>query len=130
MLMLAFLVLGETIFPQLIHRFDIDLLNIENAEKVKPSGEDTKIRVRWTGNKALLFISVWLISFLILIILLGYNIAICVAVFLFVKLYGNQTWLRSVLVAIGVWAFAYIVFHVAMGMEMFPGVIFGGKVII
>ena len=48
----------------------------------------------------------------------------------FVKIYGNKTWFRSALVAIGVWAFTYIVFQFAMGLEMFPGLIFGGKIII
>jgi len=129
-LMLVYLVLGETIFPRLISGFNIDLLNIEKAGIIKPSGDDIAVTARWTKNKRYLFITGWLISFLILIILFGYNISTCVGVFLFVKIYGTKTWLRSVLVAISIWAFTYIVFQYAMGMEMFPGIIFGGKVVI
>lgn len=131
LVMLLFLVLGETIFPQLIRSFDIDLLHVKETVTSQPlSGEKIEVRVRWIGNKALLFVSGWLITFLVLIVLFGYNIAICVSVLGFVKLYGNQTWLRSLLVAIAVWAFTYIVFQYAMDLVMFPGLIFGGKIII
>lgn len=128
-LLLLVLVLGETVFPRLISSFDIDLIGLKRSDTKQPADEDVKARVRWTGSEAFLFVSVWLIAFVILLLLFGYNIGICLSVLAFVKLYGNQSWLRSALLAIGVWAFAYVVFHLAMGLQLFQGLLFGGKVI-
>ena len=129
LMMLLVLVLGETVFPRVVSRFDIDLLGVRRTETRQQPQGTSETRPTWTESQALVIIAGWLITFLILIVLLGYDIAIASSVLGFIRLYGKQSWLRSVLVAIGVWAFIFLVFRLFMDLHMFPGLLFGGKII-
>ena len=66
-----------------------------------------------------------MIGFFLLIFFFGYLIGIGVFLFLFLKVYGRLSWIKSVVVSLITLAFAYGVFEVLARIDLFGGVLFG-----
>ena len=119
-LLLGLAVLMGERFPRFQKLFEVDLF------RTKGAFETREFQAKWTERKGFLIIILWLVLFASLIFFLGFLIAVPTCVLLFIKLCGNQSWSKSLIVTAAVWIFVYGLFEVLMGFELFEGVIFGG----
>ncbi len=68
----------------------------------------------------------WAIGFFILILLLGFPIAVAVMVFAYLKVQGKESWLFSAIFTAGVWLFFYGLFGLLLHMHFPEGWLFAG----
>lgn len=66
----------------------------------------------------------WIFGFFALIILVGFQIAIALFVFLFTRLYGREGWQTCIGLAAVCWIIVYVVFVVMLKSNLYPGVVF------
>lgn len=114
------------VFPKVASKFRSDVFG---SRQVKPEGsikESTKETSKRVQLKKELVVSCWLILFVVLILLLGYLIAIPVCLLLFAKFYARFSWLRATALAAAGIGFVYLAFYLPLGVELFKGVFFGG----
>jgi len=67
----------------------------------------------------------WILGFLLGIYFIGFLISIPLFIFSYLKLHGKN-WLISVTLAAGAIVLIYLVFVVALKLNLFPGIVFGG----
>ena len=60
----------------------------------------------------------WSVGFVALAWLVGFVVAIPVALLFFLRFLAHETWLRSVLVTLGAWAFLYGLFVLLLGVQL------------
>ncbi len=127
LIMTLFVLIGE-FFPKLLSRMEVNLISL------KQEGEKTEaplsIATKLVGRKGLLIVTGWLTAFCILVFLFGFFIAIPITLFLFLTLFGGQSWLKSLAITAACWAFIYVVFNFLFEYELFRGIVFGEIVII
>ena len=65
----------------------------------------------------------WTIGFFVLIVLLGFQIAVPVLVFAYLKVQGKEGWIFTVVFTAAVWAFFYGLFNLLLHLPFPPGVL-------
>ena len=65
----------------------------------------------------------WTIGFLVLIVLLGFQFAVPVLVFAYLKLQGKEGWIFTTVFTAAVWAFFYGLFDLLLHLPFPPGVL-------
>lgn len=118
---LVIVILIMEIFPALASRFEMELFSASHS-KTKTSEEKSAF-----GKKGFLITAVWLISFFLLIIFLGFIVAIPVCLIAYLKIYGHS-WPRTLAVSVSTWVFIYVLFQVVIRFELFKGIFFGALV--
>ena len=68
----------------------------------------------------------WAVGFFILIMLLGFPIAVAVMVFAYLKIQGKEGWIFSIVFTAAVWFFFYGLFELVLHMHFPDGWLFGG----
>jgi len=68
----------------------------------------------------------WTVGFFVLILLLGFPIAVALMVFAYLKVQGKEGWLFSVIFTLGVWIFFYGLFELLLHLHFPEGWLFGG----
>jgi hypothetical protein len=121
-LVFAFLALISEVFPQFGQKFDLDMFHITNfSNKI----DEPEIIARWSEAAGFVLLSVWLILFYLSVFLVGFIIPLPLFLFLFLKIYGEQTWLKSICFSLSSWVFIYALFVKVMKFDLFRGVLRG-----
>jgi hypothetical protein len=121
----VFITVGE-IYPDLMKFAQVnpvDLITRDSEKRIimeKPG--------KSKGNNEIFKIFGWFFSFLVLIYLIGFLISICTFILLFLKFYGNTSWIKAIAISIAMFVFIYVVFEILMSIELFRGVLFGAIV--
>lgn len=68
----------------------------------------------------------WAIGFFVAIVLLGFQVAVPVLVFAYIRLQGRESWLFTVIFTAGVWACFYGLFDLLLHLPFPAGLLFGG----
>ena len=68
----------------------------------------------------------WTVGFFVLILLLGFPIAVAVMVFSYLKVQGKEGWIFSTVFTLGVWIFFYGLFELLLHLHFPEGWLFGG----
>lgn len=68
----------------------------------------------------------WTVGFFVLIVLVGFPIAVAAMVFTYLKVQGKEGWLFSTVFTAAVWAFFYGLFGLLLHMHFPDGWLFGG----
>jgi len=68
----------------------------------------------------------WAIGFFVAIVLLGFQVAVPVLVFAYIRLQGKESWLFTIVFTVGVWACFYGLFDLLLHLPFPAGVLFGG----
>ena len=68
----------------------------------------------------------WTVGFFVLILLLGFPIAVAVMVFSYLKLQGKEGWIFSAIFTAAVWFFIYGLFDLVLHLHFPDGWLFGG----
>ena len=68
----------------------------------------------------------WIAGFFLLVLLLGFPIAVAAFVFVYLKLQGKEGWLFSAVFTAAVWFFFYGLFDLVLHMHFPDGWLFGG----
>ena len=68
----------------------------------------------------------WTVGFFLLIVLLGFPIAVAAMVFAYLKAQGKEGWLFSTVFTAAVWFFFYGLFELVLHMHFPEGWLFGG----
>lgn len=76
------------------------------------------------GLKETARMAIWPTTFVVLIYLLGFLVAVPVFIFLFMRLYGNARWHLALGSAVGVTAVVYVVFLLILELELWSGIVF------
>ncbi len=122
-----FLLIGEY-FPALLRQTDVDLVNIRRSGlEAEASLDRGGVLI---GRRGFLIVTGYLIGFSVCILLVGFLIAVPIGVFVFIKVFGRQSWLKSLAITAATWAFIYLLFVVVMNFDIFEGILFGEIVIL
>ena len=68
----------------------------------------------------------WTVGFFVLILLLGFPIAVAVMVFSYLKVQGKEGWIFSAIFTAAVWFFIYGLFDLVLHLHFPDGWLFGG----
>lgn len=121
-LILSVIILVGEFIPKFQQLFEVDLFTRETIiSRQKSPG-------RWGEKKGLLIAVFWVLLFAGLLLLAGFNIAVPICVLLYIRLFGQQSWMLSLAVTAMVWVFIYVLFQVLMDYALFEGILFGGIV--
>ena len=108
-------------YPKLIERF-----NIDQGDSVKVAGHDENASSEKKVDKRVVYFLGWLASYVILVLLVGFLIAAPMFTFLYLKITGRISWLRTlVLTIIVVGVIEYGGFEFLMKADLFKGILFG-----
>ena len=105
--------------PRLQRFFEIDLFYSSSLGKSKTQKPEEK--------ESLIFHSAIIFLYFILIFLLGFTIGTPLYLCIFLKTYGKQSWLKSIITAGIAGGLLYLIFSVGMQFILFEGVLFGGR---
>ena len=125
-LILGIIVLISERYPGLISGFDISLTDLARRDskvesRLKEAGERG-------SSKRVLTAYAWMCGFFILILLVGFAIAVPLAAFLYLKFYWRTGWLKTLAVSIVLGGLIYGGFDLLMKVDLFEGILFGGIV--
>lgn len=123
-LIFSLLALAGEIFPKLGKGMDAGYLTTMKAT-TESAPEET---LPQSPLKTLAVSLGWVCGSFFLIILVGFLIGAPVSVFVYTKWVRNISWLKSLLIGIGIYVFVHLVLRIAMGMILFRGILFGGIV--
>jgi hypothetical protein len=115
-------VIGSCVFMMSFAELWLSLFEKEGAKK--HSAMDFKMSEDVEASVALrrtLISFAWILGFFLLILLLGFTIAIPLYVFLYVKIQGNEKWLLSILMAAFSWFFFWGLFIWLLDTPMMEG---------
>lgn len=68
----------------------------------------------------------WLGAFCVLVLLIGFQLAIPLYMVLFLRRYGGASWPRCLLAAVSVWVLVFVSLGLLLKRSLFEGVLFGG----
>ena len=68
----------------------------------------------------------WLGAFCVLVLLIGFQLAIPLYMVLFLRRYGGASWPRCLLAAAAVWVLVFVSLSLLLKRSLFEGVLFGG----
>ena len=121
-LIFAVLSLLSEIFPQFGRKFDLDMFHITNFT----SGRDEpKTEPRWSTAAGFVLLAVWLLLFYLTVFLVGFIIPLPLFLFLFIKIYGDLSWQKSIGFSLSSWIFIYVLFVKVMKFDLFTGILRG-----
>lgn len=127
LIMSIYCFLGE-FFPKLLSRTNISVISL--GQETAQAGALFSKAGKLVGTQGLLIVTGWLFGYSILVLLVGFLIATPIALFLFLKVFTDQGWLRSLVITVATWAFIYIVFELIFEYELFRGILFGEIVVL
>lgn len=117
------LVMGASVFLIGLAALLVTLFEKERATQKESvldfefsGGVDNKVAIRRT-----LLSSAWIVGFFIMILLLGFSIAVPLYVFLYLKLYGKEKWGISLIITAATWVFFYGLFVWLLDTHFEPG---------
>jgi hypothetical protein len=96
---------------------------LEFYEKIKKSKPGKNIIVKSEFGKNALINFAWLAAYIISTWLFGYVVASSLYVFLYLKVKGKLSWIVSIMVTVGAFAFLEVVFVILLRIRMLPGVL-------
>lgn len=67
----------------------------------------------------------WVVAFVAITVFFGFYIAIPIYIFGYLRFYANRGLVISLVAALGVVAFIYVLFQLTLGYELFRGILFG-----
>lgn len=67
----------------------------------------------------------WLGAFCVLVLFIGFQLAIPLYMVLFLRRYGGASWPRCALAAFSVWALVFVTLDLLLKRSLFEGVLFG-----
>jgi hypothetical protein len=67
----------------------------------------------------------WAIGFFFAIVLLGFQVAVPLLVFAYIRLQGRESWLFTAVFTVAVWAIFYGLFDLLLHLPFPPGLLFG-----
>lgn len=120
-LVMVILVLINEVYPKLLRSFDVSLVSFV----ARGTGEERDAEKTSKVGKRLLNISIWSVSFLALIYLVGFVISIGVFILAFLKAYGKVGWVKAIAETVIIWGFCYGVFEIFLKVDLFEGILFG-----
>lgn len=65
----------------------------------------------------------WIASFVLLVYLVGFPLAVPVFIFLYLKFYSRESWLSSLTLTAAAWGFFYVVFQHVVRLQFEDGII-------
>jgi hypothetical protein len=77
------------------------------------------------ARRRTLVAAAWTVGFFVLIVLLGFQIAVPVLVFAYLKLQGKEGWIFTIVFTAAVWGFFYGLFDLLLHLPFPPGVLLG-----
>ena len=116
-----FVLIGEK-YPDLIKRFDFSLTQFVAEEKENGTGHAQAGEIPLRG---ILTFLAWVMWAAVLIFFIGFQFAIPLYVFSFLKIFGRLTWLRSIITAVMASCLLYGLFEIALKVSLFKGILFG-----
>jgi len=75
------------------------------------------------ARRRTLVAAAWTIGFFVLIVLLGFQIAVPVLVFAYLKLQGKEGWIFTIVFTAAVWGFFYGLFDLLLHLPFPPGLL-------
>ena len=75
------------------------------------------------ARRRTLVAAAWTVGFFVLIVLLGFQIAVPVLVFAYLKLQGKEGWIFTIVFTAAVWGFFYGLFDLLLHLPFPPGVL-------
>lgn len=115
--------LAGVFFPALLRRTNVSLIGI--GIQALEADESTMATSHLAGNRGLLIITVWLIFSATIAVFFGYLITFLIALFIFFKFVGKDSWFRALIISVAFTAVIYLTFNLLMRVSLFKGVIFG-----
>lgn len=130
-LILLFILVSETLFPQWLKYFDVDVLGVSRADEVVASREVKRQESKpQASSRTLWSLVIWFIGFSLVILLIGFHIAIVSGTVAYCRLFSRLSWKKCVIFGVAVWAATFLSFGIILRLELFPGIVFGGRLIL
>ena len=125
-LLLTILILISERYPWLISKFNVSLTDLAKTDtKLKSDSEENNER---SSGKGVLVSYAWLCALFILILLVGFIVAIPAFAFLYLKIFWRTGWLKTIAVSLALGVLIYGGFDILMKANLFEGILFGGIV--
>lgn len=123
--------LKAKLFPLVIGipLFCLALAEVLSILLAKQTNDDFRLSADQPNDVALrrtLLAAGWSVGFFIAIVLLGFQVAVPLLVFAYIRLQGKESWLFTAIFTAGVWAFFYGLFDLLLHLPFPAGVLFGG----
>jgi hypothetical protein len=123
--------LKAKLFPLVIGipLFCLALAEVISVVLAKQKSDDFRLSADQPNDVALrrtLLAAGWSVGFFIAIVLLGFQVAVPLLVFAYIRLQGKESWLFTAIFTAGVWAFFYGLFDLLLHLPFPAGVLFGG----
>lgn len=95
-----------------------DILKETDISDLILEGEgDEKAAESPEAIKRMVIFALWAVGFFILTIFTGLLISIPIALFVFFKLLNRESWIMTLSMTIGTWAFIYVLFGIVLGVR-------------
>ena len=117
-LALGALVLASEIFSKVRAIFMTNLFQISTMKK-----ESESIRALSFG-----ITSIWILLLLFFIFFFGFLISLPVWIFCYILFQGRRPWSQALMMSASMWIFLYGFFVRIMNLELFEGILFGGRI--
>ena len=117
-LALGGLVVASEISPKVQRIFMTNLFQIGTTKK-----DSESIRALNFG-----LTSFWVILLLVLIFLFGFLFSLPVWIFCYILFQGRRPWPHALIASVSIWLFLYGFFVRIMNLELFQGILFGGRI--
>ena len=95
----------------------------------KQTSDDSRLSADQPNDVALrrtLIAAGWAIGFFVAIVLVGFQLAVPLLLFAYIRLQGKESWLFTIVFTAAVWAFFYGLFDLLLHLPFPAGVLFGG----
>jgi hypothetical protein len=132
---------NSRLIPLLVGLLTLALVFAVLIHEIRPFSILEKLNIDWTKElrvqesafekkdkdpaRRIWIILFWMFGFFLLIFLFGFPISIALFTFVFLKIEAKAGWIRSSVMAGLSWAVVFVIFELAMGFELFEGVLFG-----
>lgn len=117
------------LFPRLVSAFAVALCLLDIAVSFlayRRTGRDEHgLVAAFTNARPHLQAVSWLALFVAAIWVLGFHIGIVLSAVLFVTVKGRSSIVQGSLFAVCLWIVLYLVFEIALGVRMYPGLVIG-----
>ena len=117
-LALGGLVIASEISPKVQGIFMTNLFQIGTTKK-----DSESIRALNFG-----LTSFWVILLLLIIFIFGFLSSLPVWVFCYIRFQGRRPWSHALIASVSIWLFLYGFFVRIMNLDLFQGILFGGRI--
>lgn len=103
-----------------------EIIHTKNKENRLINGKKKRLTISEKSEKTTkseVIIIMWILTFIGLIMLLGFWVAIGVFIPLFMHFFGRESWKISASYMIGIWFLIYFIFSVTMKLPLYGGLI-------